>query len=505
MRIDARVLQGISGRAADEARSLLERYERTLEVNPLLGYEPHPKQAQFHASTARRKCFFGGNRSGKTTAGLLDDLIQACDREVIPEHLLPYKKFEPPFYCRIVCPGEDLLFGVVFQKLREWVPRTQLLGDSWERAYQKSLGLLHFKNGSFFDFLTYGMDVSKFGGTAKHRIHYDEEPPEDIYNEGKVRLADYKGADTLFTMTPQKGMSWMFDAIWEPWQKGELRHGMVVQVSMDDNPYLAEEEKEIALEGYSKEELEARKEGRFVHFHGMIYGEFSRSRHVMPEVEVLPDQCRIYVGIDPGMRHMAAVVWCYLTPDDEMVVFDELALKGYTVSQVADAIRLRNQRWGQVQADGTVIPLKVDWSVIDPSARNIEHITGRSIQMEFADHQIVTILGQNSVTAGINRIKERLQNDRLHIAANCKTLIDQFRRYRWATPTRTENEPKEQPVKADDHLLDALRYVVMSRPFAPKPEIPPGFQTPLQKAMEEEIRGQRPKEIAKTPQGGVFA
>ena len=75
-------------------------------------------------------------------------------------------------------------------------------------------------------------DLDKFGGTAKHRIHYDEEPPRNIRQEGKMRLLDYEGADELFTMTPFSGMGWMFDEIWEPWQKGVLEDGKVVVVEV---------------------------------------------------------------------------------------------------------------------------------------------------------------------------------------------------------------------------------------------------------------------------------
>jgi hypothetical protein len=35
-----------------------------------------------------------------------------------------------------------------------------------------------------------------------------------------------------------------------------------------------------------------------------------------------------------------------------------------------------------------------------------------------------------------------------------------------------EGDPKETPVKADDHLLDALRYLAMARPLPPEPVAP---------------------------------
>jgi phage terminase large subunit-like protein len=508
LQIDRERIKLLPAEQQEEAAAILEAYEGALRDNPLLGYRPHPKQVEFHSSTLPLKAFLGGNRSGKTTAGILDDLIQCVDADCLPEHLRPFKHYEPPFYCRIVAPDfTSTMEGVIFQKLREWTPRTQLVGGRFDKAYDKALRKLTFLNGSTIDFLTFEQDLDKFGGAAKHRLHYDEEPPSSIRREGLMRLIDY-GGDELFTMTPLHGMSWMYDEIWEPWTKHKLEDGMVVLVDMDDNPHLDEKTKKRVLRGLTKEERDARKSGRFVHFAGMIYDEFSRNFHVIPEIapERLAGQ-RIYVGIDPGMRHMAAVVWTYLNAEDTLVVFDELALQGHTVAQVARAIKEKNMRWGQKTETGSLVPIHPDWYVIDPSARNIVHQTGRSDQMEFTDHGIITILGQNSVTAGINRVKERLQAKRLLVAANCQQTIDQFRKYRWATPNRTEDDAKEKPVKTDDHLLDALRYVVASRPYSHPDQDDSPDMHPMERAAREEITGKRygKTKIPATPMGGIFA
>jgi len=506
-RFDREAIKSLPESQQAEAAALLESYESQLKDNPLLGYRPHPKQVEFHSSVLPLKAFLGGNRSGKTTAGILDDLIQAVDVDCLPAHLRPFKHYTPPFHCRIVAPDfTSTMEGVIFHKLREWAPKSQLRGGRFDKAYDKALRKMSFANGSTIDFLTFEQDLDKFGGAAKHRIHYDEEPPANIRREGLMRLIDY-GGDELFTMTPLHGMSWMYDEIWEPWTRGKLEEGLVTLVDMDDNPYLDEKTKKRVLRGLSREEREARKSGRFVHFAGMIYDEFNRNMHVIPEVREVTPGSRVYVGIDPGMRHMAAVVWTYLTPEDTLVVFDELALQGHTVKQVATAIKEINMKWGQKTETGAIVSLHPDWYVVDPSARNIVHQTGRSDQMEFTDNGIVTILGQNSVTAGINRVKERLQANRLLVCANCQTLIGQFRKYRWATPTRSEDDPKEKPVKSDDHLLDALRYVVASRPYTPVEEEAWGPMNEFEKRAREELTGKTygKRKVDKTPMGAIFA
>jgi phage terminase large subunit-like protein len=502
-KIDPAALAALSPPEQEEARNLLADLERQYKENPLLRYEPHPKQHEFHGSRASLKAFLGGNRSGKTTAGVLDDIIQAVDESALPDSLKPYKKYEPPFYCRIICPDfTSTLEGVILQKLREWIPADQLVGGKFDKAYDKAKRKLNFKNGSWFDFLTFEQDLDKFGGAALHRVHYDEEPPRDIRRESMMRLIDY-GGDELFTMTPLEGMNWMFDEVWEAWQKHLLKDAIVIVVDMDDNPYLNQETKERALAGLSSEEREARKSGRFVSFAGMIYNDFSRHDHIIPEIE-LPETRKIYTGIDPGIRHMAAVLWVCHTTDDRLIVFDELALQGATVEQVATAIKLTNFKWGTKGAGNS--PIIPYGNFIDPAARNRSNQTGRSDQHNFVEHGIVTILAQNDVGPGINKVKERLQTKRLFVCANCTTLIDEFRKYRWTAAGRSHNEPKEEPVKADDHLLDALRYVVMSMPQAPTAVHNTRPMTPVEKYLQEDMEGRnfrRAKPI-NTPMGAIF-
>ena len=473
-RINEKALAKLSPQAQAEARKLLLALEDSYRANPLGHYFPHEKQDAFHRAHVSLRGFFGGNRSGKTTAGILDDIIQAVDRDCLPAPLLPYKRWEAPFYCRIIAPD------------------------------------FTFKNGSWFDFLTFEQDIDKFGGAALHRVHYDEEPPRDIRRESLMRLIDY-GGDEIFTMTPLQGMSWMFDEIWLPWERGKLTDTFVQTVDMDDNPHLDQKTKERVLAGLSKEEREARKSGRFVHFGGMIYSEFDKLDHVIPfdlpktREQRAQNPFRVYVGIDPGIRHMAAVVWVAHFPDDMMVAFSELALQDHTIGDVCKAIHLMNQGL-------EITPFAY---YIDPAARNRNNQTGRSDQMEFIQHGIIAVPGQNSVTAGINAVKERLQHrdkkgnltPTLVIAHSCPTLIDEFPKYRWKPAGRSQAEPKEEPVKADDHLLDALRYVCMSMPTAPTDFVAPLNESPIEKLLREDQEGvnfRKQRKNQSTEMGDIF-
>lgn len=488
-----------------QALDAVDELLKLRETNPLWFYNhptlssrnPHIKQLEFHGLHTQMKAFFGGNQSGKTTAGLADDLIQALDEDDLPMHLREYKRWEPPFFCRIFSESVPVLETVIYPKLKELLPSHTLLGGSWTKAYDVQLRILRFKNGSMFQFMTYEQDVGKMGGATLKRIHFDEEPPERIYGENKMRLLKYRG-DMIFTMTPLNGLTWSYDLIWQ--HRGEMINKDVymneaeslgvITVDMDDNPYLSGVAKVEAMVGLSDEEKAARKTGLFVPLTGRIYGDFSEEL-ILPQDD-LPENVNVVVGIDPGYGVRCGVVWTALTADDTMFIFDELYEGKWTVEQVANEIHKRNAYHG-------VLPI---YYVIDPAARNKYHQTGRSDQMEFADHGIPTIPGQHDVRPGINRVRERLQNRKLFIYDSCVNTIDEFRKYRWRPPRRTGEETQPGPFKKDDHLLDALRYVIMSRPYVPQVQREVQ-ERPLQRAMRED----RERTASPTPQhefGAIF-
>lgn len=401
-----------------------------------------------------------------------------------------------------------VLETTLIEKLKDLLPQDQLVGGSWKSAYERDLRVLHFKNGSKFFFMTYQTDVSAMGGASIHRVHFDEEPPIQVFNECRLRVMA-KGGDLLFTMTPVEGLTWTYKALWQSrgdetskhvWNSPDLD---VVMVDMDDNPTLTERAKEIALAGMSAEERAARKEGKFVALHGLIYGEFDKERHII-ETPPVPERERIavrtkangpaehtpnvIVGIDPGVRHPAAVVWAFADyrleegpngewrrVEDVLEVFHELRVENWTVRQVCEEIHRVNALYG-------VAPYMY---VIDPAAQNRMHNTGRSLQQEYVDNGIVAVPGQNKVAAGINRVRERFQKGTLHVWDSCPDLIEELEQYRWKAPPRTGENTKEAPVKLADDLVDALRYLVMSRPYTQDPVIPTD-ETPLQRLMRED-------------------
>ncbi len=473
--------------ASEEDRKWLAEqlavFEEVLAENPLQGFRPHPKQVPYFESRAPITAFFGGNRAGKTTALVVWFLVQAVDEICLPDHLKPYKQFgyKRPFTGRIICPDfSATLEGVILPKLREWAPKAQLHKGSFDRAWEKQIRVLRFANGAWIQFMTYEQDVDKFGGSALDAIGYDEEPPEDIRKESRMRLIDYGGVER-FAMTPLMGMSWMYDSIYER----RFEDGFeVIVADMDDNPHLDEQAKAQALDGLTDEELKARKQGLFVHFAGLVYDEFTDAKHVIEKVkpEFLRDK-DIVVGIDPGIR-WTGIAFLAFDSDNSATLFDELLLSGEDAipGNAAKSIRAILGYWSIPRAD----------FVIDPSARNRVGTNGDQIEAAYQRAGIYAAHGQNAVEAGVFEVKRRLQHDppMLRVGRNCQRFLWERGRYRI--------DPKEDGsfavIKRDDHISDSLRYACMERSWWTDNPLPQRKRVAYQQNYEPPYTGEGPNE-----------
>ena len=443
-----------------EARVYMQEYERLRKEFPLATYEPlGPKHHAFHSNPAPVRALFGGNRAGKTTTGIVDDIIQATPRELVEQlapHLLAYKKFDCPFYCRIMAPDmKRTMIPVIHQKLKEWLPKALLAGGRWENSYRRTDEVLTLECGCRFDFLSYEMDVDKFGGAALHRCHYDEEPPQAIREESMMRLIDF-GGDEVFCMTPLQGLTYTYR---ELWKKRKDPDKFCVAISMDDNWRLDEETKQRTLAMYDDEKLAARRDGLFVHFEGLVYPEWDRCVSDEPLMRDDLQGRDVIVGIDPGVR-WCGLVWGAFDDENHCTIFHAVKLRNQIVENWVEVIREVNRSWG----------LREPQYVIDPSARARTAVNAQTVEGELADYGIYASWGQNDVEEGVLQGRRRMRSGMLRVVGGaCRDLVEECEDYRIDEDTA---DGRFRVVKENDHCADAMRYLLMERPFLPEPVVP---------------------------------
>lgn len=434
-------------------RELQEGIRRQANRPNLYAYAPHEKQRIFHKSTKHSKLYIGGNRSGKTTGGVAEDIFWAMGRH-------PFRKVpDAPTRGRVV--AVDFTQGVekiILPEFARWMPPSFLIDGSWEQSYNKQLRTLTLVNDSFIEFMSYDQDLDKFAGTSRHWTHYDEEPPHHVYNECEARLIDTNGSSWM-TMTPVEGMSWVFDDLYTTGKDQPDGDIEVIEVDMLDNPYISPEAAERYLRTLDKQEREAREHGKFVQLGGRVFKEFARETHVVAPF-IPPLEWEWYRSIDHGFNNPTAILWHAVSPDGHVVTFSEHYASEMTVKEHAAIIIERESQPGWKEAD---------ICVGDPAMNQRNGITGTSIIQEYADHGIYCSTENipKDTAVGVNIMTQYLRlnaSNKPHwtVTENCDALINEMLRLRWKTwqnrKMQYENNKHEQIHKKDDHACDSTRY-----------------------------------------------
>lgn len=419
----------------------------------LNNYEPHIKQQEFHKSDKFCTLYLGGNRAGKTVAGVNEDTWRAMGRH-------PFKAVKPaPVSIRYV--ATDFPSGVekvALPTFSQWLPVSMLINGAWSDSWSASKRRLTLTNGSFIEFMSNDQELDSFAGASRDVVHFDEEPDKAVFNENKMRLIDREGI-CYITMTPVEGMTWVYDDLYE--MRDLDPNLLVIEVDMDDNPYLTAAGKAAALQGLSTDEKIARKQGRFVAQTGLIFRDFNPEHHVIPPVSLpIPPGVKIYESMDHGFNNPTAWHWHAVFQDGSIVTFGEHYRNEWTVDQHVAAVK---QKRRDLKLMG-----RIDLSVGDPAIAQRNGVTGNSIQTQYRLQGISIALANNDVLGGINKMNAYIRQRKWVITEDCPNLIREMRKYRWKTweskRIASRNNVRDEPHKKDDHAVDDCRYLFSFMP-----------------------------------------
>lgn len=434
-----------------EAESL-----RGADVFGLLGYVPTPKQQEFH-DAAEFDVLFGGAAGGGKSRALTAEAIRAC----------------------IQHPGIRVgAFRRTYPELKE-----SLIAELAAMEFASALGArwngsdyeLRFTNGSLlmFRYAETVVDATRRQGGQYQMLIFDERtltPPDVIsFLESRLRSgrADIPVLGVRSSANPGGAGHGAVKARYiVPTNYGEHvvtddRNRLVrfIPSKLADNPHV-NPEYAADLAALPEKLRAAFLHGDWDVFAGAMF-RMDRSLHVV-EPFTLPAQWKRYAGVDWGFANPWAVVWGAVDEDGRVWLYREIREAG--VGEAEQARRILEAE----QGDGLITARFADdamWAVRG-DARPISTIYS-------AEHCRLVPAGKGSRVTGWQRVRSYLANgpacphhralgyDACPMLHMFTTLAETYRTLS-DLPHATKGDPEDADSAGDDHLADALRYLLIN-------------------------------------------
>ena len=211
----------------------------------------------------------------------------------------------------------------------------------------------------------------------------------------------------------------------------------LITATWDDAPHLSEQEKREMFDALPPHQRDARSKGVPSLGAGAIYP--VAETEIICDPFKLPDYFEFFAGMDVGWNWTAAVFFARDPDTRNVFIYDTYKAGQREPSVHASAIGARG-RW---------IP-----TAIDPAARGRGQKDGSQLYQDYFDLGLDLIKADNTREAGIYKVYQYLSAGRLKVFTTCKNLLEEYRMY--------HRDEKGQIVKENDHLMDAMRYGMMT-------------------------------------------
>ena len=224
-----------------------------------------------------------------------------------------------------------------------------------------------------------------------------------------------------------------------------------------DNPYLSESgDYEAMLLSLPEQQKKQLLEGDWDIKEGAAFTEFNRDIHVIEPFKI-PSNWVKFRACDYGYGSYSAVIWFAVSPSEQLIVYRELYVSKVLASDLADQVLELESGDGNIK-----------YGVLDSSLWHKRGDTGPSLAEQMIQKGCrwrPSDRSKGSRVSGKNELHRRLQVDeyteepRLVFFSNCINSISQIP----AIPLDKRN-PEDVDTRSEDHIYDALRYGIMSRP-----------------------------------------
>ena len=330
------------------------------------------------------------------------------------------------------------VFRQTLPSLREtsWREIVELL-DKYKIEYKenKSNGLIELSNGSTISFTPVD-DEKKLRSLNLDFVYIEqcEEISEEAFIELDLRIRNEVskkfGGQMLIVVQPSNKSHWLYRLFYN--EKANDDDYKKVHFSYLDNPFLPDEQKKV---------YEGLRETNYDRYLTHTLGEWiSSSKQIFTNnwsVGFNRTYFNYYVGgVDFGWNNPACFLLCGVY-DDEFYILGEVYRAEMKTDEFLSRINDLLARY-DLRFD--------DISSVFADASDPEKI------QQFCDAGLNTYPSVKDVKAKIDTTRET----KIHVHESCVNLIREFPMYSWKK--NKDGELLEEPVKKDDHSIDALCY-----------------------------------------------
>ncbi len=387
----------------------------------------HPAQSQIASDNHRFRVVNCGRRFGKSTLAAWEMVGFA----------VAYDKARIPYYGPTRDDARDIMWNMIQEIAGD------LIVDKNEGRLELTLRNMH---GGTSQILLYGWEAvkerKKGVGVKNNFIVLDEVSKYRGFWEGweealRPTLIDLRG-HALFISTPN-GFNHFYDLYNEEHKDSDYKS---FHFTSYDNPFMPADEIEKMKKQMTEDRFAQECLADFRKVEGLVYKEFDRKVHVFDEPGFDGEKYEVvktFGGHDFGTHNPCASITIKKDTDRVYWVTSEFYKSGLTDAQQADYVAAL--RWNECYPD-------------PESLSGIIELKNRGVNVRDV------IKNKDSIRNGINRVRELLKAGRLYIHSSCTNLIWELETYAYPEKKDMHNE-EENPIKENDHALDALRYALM--------------------------------------------
>ena len=420
-------------------------------VWPALKYKPHRGQRLIHRAAARHRVAACGRRFGKSTIG---------GHELVPEAMLTYTMLDEL---------EDT------SKRREfWIVGPEYSDSEKEfRVVYNDLLKLRFAfdhPGTYNNAESGDMHISLFGG--RYQVHaMSAKYPGTLVGEGltgvimaeaakmkqsvwtkyiRPTLADQRGW-SLFNSTPE-GKNWFYELYmrgldpaspaWQSWRMPSWMNDVVFPGGRHD-PEILDMEKDMSEERFNQEIGAS-----FTEFVGRVFKDFDEEVHV--KSLAYDQRYPVYLAMDFGWTNPFVCLVIQVDVWDNIYVLGEYRVTHKDINDIADDLK------------GIPVIMRAKTMFTDPEAPGDAAVLTKKLQIPvggFCGGELKWRLEliRQSLKVLPEHGPEDQKQPKLLVDRSCRELIREMLDYRYPeTKEESLAEPKENPLKKDDHGPEAL-------------------------------------------------